>query len=81
MLDARDHLGGRTWWKWFAGTDHHAEMGGTWFDEGTQLDIAREIERYSLPTGQKARTAYFKVHDMGRPVTDHLVPRTANGQL
>ena len=38
------------WWKRFADTGHHAEMGGTWFDEGTQFNIAREIKRYSLPT-------------------------------
>ena len=46
VLEARDRLGGRTWWKRCADTDHHAEMGGTWFDEGTQHNIAREIRRY-----------------------------------
>ena len=33
VLEARDRLGGRTWWKPFADTAHHAEMGGAWFDE------------------------------------------------
>ena len=35
VLEARDRLGGRTWWKRFADSDHHAEVGATWFDEGT----------------------------------------------
>lgn len=34
VIEARDRLGGRTWWERFANTDHCAEMGGTWFDEG-----------------------------------------------
>lgn len=50
VLEARDRLGGRTWYRRFADTDHWTEMGGTWFDEGTQRNIAREIERYSLST-------------------------------
>ena len=57
VLEARDRLGGRTWWKRFADTDHHVELGGTWFDEGTQLNIAREIKRYSLPTVLSRRPA------------------------
>lgn len=36
--------------------------GGTWFDEGTRLNIAREIQRYSLttvlsPAGQALRVS------------------------
>jgi monoamine oxidase len=50
LLEARDRLGGRTWYRPFAGTGYSIELGGTWFDEQSQLNIAREIRRYALPT-------------------------------
>ena len=76
VLEARDRLGGRAWWKRFADTDHHAEMGGTWFDEGTQLNIAREIKRYSLPTVLSPAGLAFRVSLGGRSLarSDQPVP-------
>ena len=74
VLEARDRLGGRTWWKRFADTDHHAEMGGTWFDEGTQLNIAREIRRYSLPTVLSPAGQEFRVSLGGRSLARHDQP-------
>ena len=76
VLEARDRLGGRTWWKRFAGTDHYTEMGGTWFDEGTQLNIAREIKRYSLPTVLSPAGREFRVSLAGRSLArpDQPVP-------
>jgi monoamine oxidase len=50
VLEARDRLGGRTWYRPFAGTRYSVELGGTWFDEESQLNIAREVRRYRLPT-------------------------------
>ena len=50
VLEARARLGGRTWYRRFADTDHLIEMGGTWFAEESQHNIAEEIRRYSLPT-------------------------------
>jgi monoamine oxidase len=50
VLEARDRLGGRTWYRPFADTGYSIELGGTWFAEEAQLNIAREIQRYGLPT-------------------------------
>jgi monoamine oxidase len=50
LLEARDRLGGRTWYRPFASTGYSIELGGTWFDEQSQINIAREIRRYGLPT-------------------------------
>jgi len=50
VLEARDRIGGRTWYRPFADTGYHVEMGGTWFDPVTQVNIGGEIERYGLPT-------------------------------
>ncbi len=47
VLEARDRLGGRTWYKQFGDTGRRNEMGGTWFDEPTQLNIAPgQLSRY-----------------------------------
>ncbi|MYG97930.1 MAG: FAD-dependent oxidoreductase [Acidimicrobiaceae bacterium] len=77
VLEARDRLGGRTWYKQFPGTGHRNEMGGTWFDEATQLNIAREIQRYSLPTVLSPAGQEFRVSLCGRslPRPDQPVPR------
>ena len=51
-------------------------MGGTWFDEGTQLNIAREVRRYSLPTVLSPAGQAFRVSLGGRSLarSDHPVP-------
>ena len=83
VLEARDRLGGRTWWKRFGDTDHHTEMGGTWFDEGTQHNIAREIKRYSLPTVLSPAGQEFRVTLGGRSLArpDQPVPRYVRPDL
>ena len=83
VLEARDRLGGRTWYKRFPGADHRTEMGGTWFDEGTQLNIAREIQRYSLPTVLSPAGQEFRVSLGGRslPRPDQPVPREVRPNL
>ena len=48
LLEARDRLGGRTWYRPFASTEHHVELGGTWFSLARQAPLAEEVERYGL---------------------------------
>lgn len=48
LLEARDRLGGRTWWRPFAGSDEHVELGGAWFSLARQPPLAREVERYGV---------------------------------
>ncbi len=50
VLEARNRLGGRTWYRRFADTGYKVELGGTWFAEEFQLNIANEIKQYALPT-------------------------------
>jgi monoamine oxidase len=62
VLEARDRLGGRTWYREFPGTGQKVEIGGTWFVKPCQPSIAAEIARYELPisqspTGQSFRTS------------------------
>lgn len=50
VLEARDRLGGRTWYKDMPGTGYKVEAGGTWFDPESQTNIGGEVERYGLET-------------------------------
>ena len=48
VLEARDRIGGRTWFREIPGTGVMAEYGGMFFSRATQPNLAREIERYGL---------------------------------
>lgn len=47
VLEARDRLGGRTWYKPFGSGGRKLEFGGTWVAPRWQPHIAAEIERYA----------------------------------
>jgi monoamine oxidase len=48
VLEARDRIGGRTWYRTIPGTDVWAEYGGMFFSRATQPVLAAEIERYGV---------------------------------
>ena len=48
VLEARDRIGGRTWYREIPGTGVMAEYGGMFFSRSTQPYLAREIERYGV---------------------------------
>lgn len=48
ILEARDRVGGKTWWRPFPGTDQNVELGGTWISERCHRRVAREIARYGV---------------------------------
>lgn len=48
LLEARDRLGGRTWYRELAGTDVKVEFGGTWFWSELHTGLAAEIARYGI---------------------------------
>jgi monoamine oxidase len=46
VLEARDRIGGRTWYREIPGTGVMAEYGGMFFSRASQPALAREIQRY-----------------------------------
>jgi monoamine oxidase len=48
VLEARDRIGGRTWYREMPGTGVMAEYGGMFFSRATQPNLAREIDRYGI---------------------------------
>ncbi|WP_423184983.1 flavin monoamine oxidase family protein [Arthrobacter sp. NyZ413] len=47
-LEARDRIGGRTWYKEFADTGHSVEFGGTWVCPDVQPHVKAVNDRYGL---------------------------------
>jgi monoamine oxidase len=48
VLEARDRIGGRTWYRQIPDTDVWAEYGGMFISRATQPSLAEEITRYGL---------------------------------
>jgi monoamine oxidase len=48
IVEARDRIGGRTWYGQFADTTHMVEFGGGWVDPVYNEAIMREVERYGI---------------------------------
>ncbi|RZU30435.1 flavin monoamine oxidase family protein [Blastococcus saxobsidens] len=59
VLEGRDRLGGRTYYREFAGRDKKLEMGGTWVSPGYQKYVTSELERYGIPTFQSPEPEQF----------------------
>jgi monoamine oxidase len=48
VLEARDRLGGRAWYRPFAGREPKIELGGNWFAEACHPHLSEEVRRYGL---------------------------------
>jgi monoamine oxidase len=52
VLEARDRLGGRTWFRELGETGVEVELGGTWFWRDAHPHLAAEIARYGLAVAE-----------------------------
>ncbi len=48
IVEARDRIGGRTWYRPFADTDFPVEMGGNWVDAEGNAALMAEVQRYGV---------------------------------
>lgn len=48
VLEARDRVGGRTWYRPFRDTNKKVELGGTWIVTHAQPAVVAELERYGI---------------------------------
>src|SRR6476619_5607014 len=48
VLEARDRIGGRTWYRQIPGTEVWAEYGGMFISRETQPSLAAELSRYGI---------------------------------
>lgn len=54
LVEARDRLGGRTWYRPFGESGRKVEFGGTWISPRTMRRAAAEIDRYGLRLTSRA---------------------------
>jgi monoamine oxidase len=57
VLEARDRIGGRTWYREMPGAGISAEYGGMFFSRSTQPYLAAEIERYGIAVTSSSEPA------------------------
>lgn len=48
IVEARDRIGGRTWYRRFADTDFSIELGGNWLDAEGNIALMAEVARYGV---------------------------------
>lgn len=67
LLEARDRLGGRTWYAPFPGLTRSVELGGTWVMPRYMHHVAAEMERYGWELSGPAAEHYsYKWNIAGR---------------
>ena len=71
LLEARDRLGGRTYFDRFADTDELVEYGGTWFSRPWHPCMAKEIERYGLSLSHSDAGTLHRTLSGGQVLTGH----------
>lgn len=76
LLEGRDRLGGRTWWRSFAGGEA-VEFGGAWFSRAKHVRIEREVQRYGIPVSvahddERFRWALDRVEDRFPIAPEHM---------
>lgn len=83
LLEARDRLGGRTWYRELADTGVKAEFGGSWFWSDLHTGLSAEIVRYGvdvIPSPSVDAMAWLatgELHSgprMLQAVTEALIP-------
>jgi monoamine oxidase len=52
IIEARDRIGGRAWYRPFADTTQQIEMGGGWVDPMYNKALMKEVERYAIPLAE-----------------------------
>jgi monoamine oxidase len=77
LLEARDRLGGRTWYRPFSDSEQQVEFGGTWLGAPHSCRyVYGEVERYGLDLIQSPEPRAFASYVCGRRIDGPLpVPR------
>lgn len=81
VLEARDRVGGRTWYRPFAGTDASVEFGGAWFDGRFHTPLQEEAERYGIAVGPATEYANARWFTGGELRSGLPVGRWQGGDL
>ena len=81
IFEAQDRLGGRTWYRPFAGTEHGVELGGAWFSLARQPPLAAEVERYGVRVVPAAARQSARWHTDGVTRNGLPIPQSEGAAL
>jgi monoamine oxidase len=86
VLEARDRIGGRTWYREMPGAGISVEYGGMFFSRATQPHLAAEIEHYGIavtPSTKPETVAWVRGSERreGRDALDELWGKLASSGL
>jgi monoamine oxidase len=59
VIEGRDRIGGRTWYRNFLDTDKQVEMGGGWISKTWMPTVVQEVERYGIELVDQADSLEF----------------------
>lgn len=60
VIEGRDRMGGRTWYRNFIGTNHPVEMGGTWISRTWMASVMKEVDRYGIELVDQADAEQYR---------------------
>jgi monoamine oxidase len=80
IVEARDRIGGRTWYRPFADTGFPIELGGNWVDAQGNAALMAEVERYGVRLSQSP-TAEHHVSLLDGVLSNAACPITDDDQL
>jgi monoamine oxidase len=79
VLEGRDRIGGRTWYRNYNGTNHPVEMGGTWFSKEYQRTVMREVQRYNIDIVEQSDATNFAFVTGGESRAHAAIPANEFG--
>lgn len=74
VVEGRDRIGGRTWYRKFAGSEKGVEMGGTWFSTDWMHTLRGEVERYGIELMNQPAPQHFVWSTAGQTRTHAPIP-------
>ena len=80
IVEARDRIGGRAWYRPFADTDFSIELGGNWVDPEGNAALMAEVERYGVPLSESPHPEH-RVSLLDGVLSHAACPISANDEI
>lgn len=74
VLEGRDRIGGRTWYRKYEGSEKGIELGGTWFSVEWMHALRREVDRYGIELLDQPAPEHFAWATGGEVRTHSPIP-------
>jgi monoamine oxidase len=79
VIEGRDRVGGRTWYRDYEGLDKKVDMGGGWISPSWHPNMAREVQRYEVGLVEQADSLEHAWIFAGKRSTHAPIPASEFG--